>query len=200
MSRWTGAALIVLAFCANQAAAASRWHIKDFRVALNLKRDASLEVTETIVASFGSPKHGIYREIPIHYVVGAHQYSLRFRLLSVTDADGTPRETKVTYPGNLVRIRIGNPGRRVSGTQYYKIHYRIERAVLFHGDHAALHWNATGDGWEVPIVRATVVVELPEPLKEPRIGYAAWTGPYGSRARNAEAITRTLKGEYKARP
>lgn len=187
MSRWTGAALIVLAFCANRVAADSGWHIEEFRVVLKLNRDASLDVTETIAASFAYPKHGIYRRIPIHYVVGAHQYSLRFKLLSVTDQDGNSQATKVTYPGNLVRIRIGDPDRKVSGTQHYKIHYRVERAILFHGDHAALHWNATGDGWEVPIRHATVVVELPEPLEDPRIGYTTWIGPYGSRFRNAEA-------------
>ena len=56
------------------------WFVRSFNVALAIQPDAGLDVTETIDADFEVPKHGIYREIPIRYAVGLHQYALRFQI------------------------------------------------------------------------------------------------------------------------
>ena len=63
------------------------WLVRSFDVDLVVHPDAVLDVTETIDADFEVPKHGIYREIPIRYAVGLHQYALRFRLLGVDDGE-----------------------------------------------------------------------------------------------------------------
>ncbi len=160
------------------------WTITRFETQLEIEPDAGVEVTETIDAVFRSPKHGIYREIPIRYDVGLHQYALRFRLLNVDDGDGHALTKEVTYQDNRVRIRIGDADKTLTGRQTYRIHYRVDRAVLWEGEHAVLRWNATGTEWRVPIEKAVVVVTLPKPLPENQIDADAWTGPFGDRGKD----------------
>lgn len=160
------------------------WSISHFDVQINVGSDGMLDVTETITADFRSPMHGIYREIPVHYAVGAHQYSLRFRLRAVDDDASQARTTKTTYHSNLVKIRIGDPDATVTGRNVYRIHYQVGRAMLREGGHAVLRWNATGTEWRVPIERATVTVGLPSSVSPPELVADAWTGSYGARNKN----------------
>ncbi len=160
------------------------WTMERFDARIVIQPDSTLEVTETITADFAEPRHGIYREIPTLYDVGLHLYDLRFRLLGVSDDRGRDRETKTTYEDNKVRIRIGSADRTVTGRQVYIIRYRVDRAILWEGDHAVLRWNATGTEWRVPIDEARVDIVLPEPLEGDRISYNAWTGMFGATEKN----------------
>jgi Predicted membrane protein (DUF2207) len=167
------------------------WSIADFNVDVAISPDAVIDVTETIDADFAFPKHGIVREMPIRYAVGMHQYALRFRLLGVDDGEGREYLTSVSYESNLVRIQIGDPDRTVVGRRRYRIRYRIQRAILWEGNHAWEHannavllWNATGTEWEVPIAHSRVVVHLPRDLADDQLTYDAWVGRYGARGRD----------------
>ena len=170
----------------------SGWSVRSFDVELGVQPDASLDVSETIDADFDVPKHGIYREIPIRYAVGFHQYALRFQWLGVDDGAGTSYESAVTYEENRVRIRIGSANRTLTGPVRYRIRYRVMRAILWEGnrawgaeerdrDRAVLRWNATGTEWGVPIRRCTVTVRLPRELDDSQVVADAWTGPYGAK-------------------
>lgn len=75
-------------------------YIADYQVEVNLHRNATMTVTETITVNFGSVlRHGIYRKIPFRYqrkVKGIPTtYNIRIKLLSVTDERGNPYPVKV---------------------------------------------------------------------------------------------------------
>lgn len=163
------------------------WTISDYNVKLQIRPDGVIDVKETITADFGIPKRGIFREIPIRYDVGMHQYALRFKLLGVDDDEGHFRTTETTYHDNLIKLRIGDADRTLTGRQVYRIFYQVERAVLWEGEHSVLRWNATGTEWRVPIRHAEVVVTLPKPLDNGQLTYQVWTGAYGSRNQDAKA-------------
>ncbi len=197
--RWiAGILLAALATCQQPLWSQNDWSIADFDVAIELQPDGTLDVQETITAEFPRPKHGIFREIPIHYAVGAHQYSLRFRLVEVTDQAGAPWPKKVRHKSNLVEIRIGDPDVTVGGKQVYRIRYTVQRAIIWEGEHAVLRWNATGTEWRVPIGSAKVTVRLPRPLAADDLVCDAWTGRYGARGRDfryTQLDERTLRFE-----
>lgn len=178
--------LAVLGLSASWAGAALErgWRISSFDVEVRVQPNGAVEVTETIAADFAWLKHGIYRRIPIHYDVALHQYSLRFRLLDVTDGASRRRQTKVSHEHNYIRIRIGDPNRTVRGRQVYRIRYRVQRAILFEGYQAVLRWNATGNEWGVPIDEASVIVGLPRSMEEMEVSFDAWTGSYGARGKD----------------
>jgi uncharacterized membrane protein YgcG len=162
------------------------WFVNTFDTRLEIHDDARVDVTETIQAQFEQPRHGIYREIPVRYDVGMHLYDLRFRLQGVEDGQGNALEKQVSYEGNKVRIRIGDPDRTVTGAHTYVIRYRVERAILWEGERAVLRWNATGTEWWVPIHSAGVTVVLPKPITPDQVAAEAWTGTYGSRHQDAQ--------------
>ncbi|MDG3004954.1 DUF2207 domain-containing protein [Paludisphaera mucosa] len=166
------------------------WSIAGFDVDVTIRPDAGLDVVETVDADFAFPKHGILREIPVRYAVGLHQYALRFRLLGVDDGAGRGYATSVSYESNLVRIRIGDPERVVQGRNRYRIHYHVQRAILWEGNQAwedggraVLRWNATGTEWQVPMEHTRVTVHLPRDLNDSQLSYDAWMGRYGARGR-----------------
>lgn len=179
------ALLALLVLVAPARAQEGGWTIAEYKVQLQIQRDGVVDVTETIAADFQIQKRGIYREIPIRYDVGMHHYALRFRLLGVDDGEGHPRTTETTYHDNLVKLRIGDADRQLTGRQVYRIRYRVERAILWEGEHCVLRWNATGTEWRVPIRGAEVIVTLPKPLETGQLTYEAWTGAYGSRNQDA---------------
>jgi len=160
----------------------------------DVRSDSGLVVTETIDADFAVPKHGIYREIPIRYDVGLHQYALRFTLLEVDDGRlSEPYPVETSYEGDLVRLRIGSSTSTRTGRVRYRIRYHIQRAILREGNTAwsengttVLRWNATGTGWQVPVAASTVTVRLPRDLDQRRAdrrppGGAALHGPASGR-------------------
>jgi hypothetical protein len=173
----------------------SGWTVRAFDVTLAIQPDAWLDVTELIDAEFEVLKHGIYREIPIRYAVGMHQYALRFRFLGADDGAGRSYGTSVSYEENRVRIRIGDADRTLKGPVRYRIRYRVERAILWEGtrawgreagdrDHAVLRWNAIGTEWGVPILQTTVTVRLPRALDDSQVVTDAWTGAYGAKGKD----------------
>jgi len=183
--------IAVIASFSTLARADSGWSIRDFDIQLGINRDASIDVVETIDADFYVPKHGILREIPVRYAVGMHQYALRVKLLTVDDGEGHGYENTVSHEENRMRIRIGDPERTVQGPHRYRLHYRVERAILWEGNHAwekgdsaVLRWNATGTEWQVPIGASKVTVRLPAELDDSQLFYDAWTGYYNAREKN----------------
>ena len=166
------------------ARADSGWVINRFDARLEISRDGTLDVTETIDARFDEPRHGIFREIPVRYDVNGHLYDLRMHLKSVENGEGAGRNRSVTDNGNLIVIKIGDADRTLLGPQTYVIRYRVARAVLWEGDHAVLRWNATGNEWRVPIGQSIVTVVLPEPLDDSKVQYDAWTGRYGAKQKD----------------
>lgn len=165
-------------------------NIDSFDVDAVLGSDRVLDVTETIKYDFGnSSHHGIFRLIPETYQRNGAQYRLRLDFIGAA-LDGNPVESKVTYEGDNIRIRLGDPDRTITGSHVYTIHYATNRAVNDFPDdqQAELYWNVTGNGWEVPINASTFTLKGPsEPSKT-----ICYTGVYGSTEQNC---TQTASGQ-----
>lgn len=172
---WLFAALLSLC------PAAWAWEIASFETRVTIAEDATATVEETIVADFtGEARHGIYRDIPIHYSdrLGQH-FVLRLRVRGVTNAYGQPWPYRLESSGRSRRIRIGDPDTTVTGEQTYRIVYDVERgAVRFFPDHDECYWNLTGNEWAVPIRR--VRAELAVPMAATGVRAVAYLGFYGS--------------------
>jgi uncharacterized membrane protein YgcG len=177
----------------------SGWTIREFNVLLAIQPDRTLDVTETIDANFEVSKHGIYRDIPIRYAVGMHQYALPFHLLGVDDGSGNSHPTQVSNFENRVQIRIGEAARVLQGPVRYRIRYRVLRAILQEGNRAwekdaharaVLRWVAAGTEWGVPVEKTVVTVALPRDLDDSQVTYDAWTGAYG--AKNKDFVKRRI--------
>jgi uncharacterized membrane protein YgcG len=162
------------------ASAEQGWVVLSFDAHYVIHQDGSVTVTEDIRVDFGAQrKHGIIRAIPVEYRYEPDPSYRRQTPTSVIGVDDGSRAHRYeTYhAGADLEIKIGDPDRTVSGEQRYRIVYSVRGALNAFDEHDELYWNVTGNEWDVPIMRASAVVEAPM-LRQA----ACFEGPYGSQA------------------
>jgi uncharacterized membrane protein YgcG len=169
----------VLAAGMGRASAGPAEAILRYDVVIQIQRDDSIVVRETIDYDFGTAqRHGIFRDIPttLRYD-DAHDRTYPLDVVSVTGSPGTPVQYEKEDAGaGKTRIRIGDPDRTITGRHTYVIRYRMGGALNGFPDHDELYWNAVGPDWAVPIQEARVTVSAPGPID----GIACYAGPAGS--------------------
>lgn len=148
---------------ATPAAADTGWAIDGFRAVITIRPDGSLAIIESIDVDFdGLQKHGIFRDIPTRYRYDdAHDRLYRLSVQGVTDASGHGVTYQVSAGGAVTEIKIGDPGRTVSGKQSYRISYTVAGALNAFADHDELYWNVNGAEWGVPTAMASATVLVP---------------------------------------
>lgn len=156
---------------------ASAEAINNFDARIEIKKDASVFVSEKITYDFGTNgRHGIFRDIPLATENGPQ---LDVNVASVSDELGHAYLYNVSILNNAVHIKIGNPNLTVSGRRTYVIKYLVYNAIRTFSDHDEFYWNVTGDRWLVPIDKASASVTLfDSSLMDPKM--ACFTGPVKS--------------------
>lgn len=173
--------------------------VDDFRFAsfdarMDLSRaddgHAELSVTETLVAQFPDEdqNRGIVRVIPDDY----DGVPLQTRVLSVTDADGTPVPYEVETDRREVRVLTGDD-EYVRGEQTYVISYTQRDTIRSFVDTDAdeFYRDVNGTQWEQPFGRVSVELSVDPTLADAALDGAAscYRGEQGSDERCD--ITRT---------
>ena len=180
------AALIALAAFALPSPAHADERILRFVSDVQVNKDSSLDVTETIDvrAENVEIEHGIFRDFPTRYrTANGGRMRVGFTLGPVT-RNGIAEPAKVEPIANGVRIRIGDADTTVPpGDHRYVIRYRTTRQIGRFKSYDELYWNATGNGWAFPIDEAEAIVRLPSavPLSRPSF----YTGPQESKGADA---------------
>jgi len=186
-SRW----LLALALC--WGAALSAEEILEYQADLVGKAGGTLLIHERIEYDFGDlQRHGIFRDIP-------NRVPAPWGGKRTLEIDGIEVErNRHTAPwveesvhgdaGPMLRLRIGDPDRTVSGRHTYSIRYRVADSLLPAGENDAFRWNAIGTGWKVPIRSAKVRLTLPAELQgNADLEGRFYTGPWGSTAHDGRA-------------
>ncbi len=155
------AALLLLAA---PAAADDGWVIDRFAADIEIQRDGTLNITESIDVDFLNlqDRHGIFRVIPVRYQWEADPKMLRVYdvdVRSVRDASGRSLTYETSEGGGPnFSIRIGDADRIVTGKQAYRISYTVRGALNAFPDHDELFWNVNGGDWDVPMRAVTAAV------------------------------------------
>ncbi|HWQ03239.1 MAG TPA: DUF2207 domain-containing protein, partial [Candidatus Nitrosotenuis sp.] len=161
--------------------------IQNFDVTVEVSKDASILVTETIQPRFTGSWNGIYRTIPVEYrTPQGFNKTLFLEIVSITDENGNDLRVEQSRERHYKKLKIWVPGAR-DAVRTVVIKYRVPNALLFFSDHDELYWNITGDEWEVPIESATATILLPS--NATGIRTLAFTGAYGSRESAADIET-----------
>ncbi|HKC40254.1 MAG TPA: DUF2207 domain-containing protein, partial [Gemmatimonadales bacterium] len=179
--------LLLLSVWSTPALAQRSYTIDRFDAVIQVQRDASIQVTETITARFVGSYNGIYRTIPVTYrTPQGLNWTLGVRLVSVTDDQGRPLRVETSRERHLLKFKMWIPGAN-NATRTVVLHYRAKNALRFFDEHDELYWNVTGDEWEVPIGKASARVELPSGTAG--VHAIAFNGAYGGAARDARVDT-----------
>lgn len=155
--------------------------IDKFITDIQLHSDASIQVEESITYDFGdAERRGILRDIIVGYNARGGNYKLRVSEISVVDENNNPYTFTTSYSGSNLQIKIGDADKLITGLHTYRIRYTVRRAINYFKDHEELYWNATGNGWEVPIGEAETIVRLESGLTDSDVMRTCYFGPYGS--------------------
>jgi uncharacterized membrane protein len=149
---------------------------------ITVQSDGRLEVSEGIIYDFANvSRHGIFRTIPVIKTnTEGKKFVVGFSRFSVVDDKGSAYEFKTTRTDESVSLKIGDPDRTMTGVHPYFINYLVEGGLTYFSDHDELYWNVTGNDWEIPIDKVSVVVALPGEVNPKDITVTCFTGAYGS--------------------
>jgi len=161
--------------------------ILDWHSEIAVETSGAMTVTETIqVRAEGNIiKRGIYRDFPTKYKDRTgNQILVDFTLLGVKK-DGRPEPYHTKGLSNGIRIYAGKSDIFLKPSVYtYQIIYQTNRQLGYFEEHDELYWNVTGNGWEMPILKATASVTLPPTVPSNALQVAGYVGPQGSREQN----------------
>ena len=158
-------------------------HIKSFQSEITLNKDGTIDVKESIIYDFSTlSKHGIYRDIPfIKTNEDGKKFELGLDNFSVTNENGRSYKfVKSWIDEKILRLKIGDADRYVTGEHQYVISYKVSGALTYYSDHDELYWNVNGNEWTVPSRYTTSEVMFPAVVKKEDIKTACFTGITGS--------------------
>ncbi|MEN9406832.1 MAG: hypothetical protein RLZZ455_48 [Candidatus Parcubacteria bacterium] len=136
------------------------WVIDSFHSEIAVEKTGDVKIQETIEVDFGTlQKHGIYRDLPYVYDRDGKPYYTELHIDSVMQ-DGLSATTNVTKNENNINIRIGDADKTLSGTHRYVLTYSVKGILQGFDGYDELYWNVTGNGWGVPIERASAGVKV----------------------------------------
>jgi uncharacterized membrane protein len=188
--------LLLLAAMSHYTTAQEYFTIKRYDVNVEVNKDASLDIEETIFVNFISERHGILRFIPYKYqlqslpegveVADRQLESGGYAHTIIENIRVDDWNWHVNTEGDYKVIKIGSADKYVTGDQQYVIRYRILNAINFFKDKSELYFNIIGNKWETTIDSVNFSVKLYEQL--PNVpDYFVATGPYGSRENSTTA-------------
>lgn len=180
--------LLFLSFFTFFSASAYAENIALFDVEITLNEDSTMQVVETIHYDFGSEqRHGIFRDIPYSYRIDDGEMIVDIDVEKVVDENGLEHMYEVSTDYSSVNIKIGDPDEYVSGKVVYEIYYETSSLVNIFEDYGELYWNVTGNGWGVPINRATARIIVPRGGDARAADAICFTGYGGDQESNCEA-------------
>ena len=177
-----GIAAAIMAGAFSVYAQTSVERIDQFSTRIEVRKDATIGVTERITYNFGNgSRHGIFRNIPVNYKTSLGNQSAKISNVSVVDENGASYRFFISKKGDNEEIKIGDPDTLVSGIKTYIITYTVERALGYFENYDEIYWNTTGNGWDVMIVAADVAVRLPESVLGTSIQSSCYFGYLGGK-------------------
>lgn len=150
---------------------------------VTVNRDSTLLVRETVrlYATRALAESGIYRDFATRYSDRfGNPYFVHIEVDSL-ELDGDPIDFYLRKLANGVRIYLGAGATTIPpGEHTYELTYTVDRALGLFFDHDELYWDATGNGWALPIQAASASVHLPGGIAQEAILMDAYTGRPGS--------------------
>lgn len=162
--------------------------IHSFDVNITAHKNGSMDIEEIINYDFeGSERHGIYRYIPLYTKVGN-----LYRIIKISNVnilrDGQSENFTTSKNNEQVSFKIGNVNKTITGHHIYKISYTVENGIGSNfPDHDEIYWNATGNGWDVSIEKASTSITNDFGAKTEN--FICFTGSFGSTEKNCQIKT-----------
>lgn len=172
------------------------YFIKNYKIQIEVHKDASISVIEDLEVKFNAQRHGIIRKIPFRYnlkPVAENSEKADLQMVSgnkirtfVEDIDVPGHNFEVSTEGDYKAIKIGSAEKFAPPNVHYKIEYRLLNAISFFKDHSELYFNLIGNEWDTKIDSVNFSVHFFDQIND-TTGWFIATGSYGSNEHKAIA-------------
>lgn len=164
--------------------------INSFDTTITAHKDGTMNIVEKINYDFGSlDRHGIFRYIPTYVKVGNLYRIYKFSDIQVL-RDGNPENYANNSDAKQLSLKIGNADKTITGVHNYEIDYVVSNGIgSNYSDHDEIYWNATGNGWDLDIEKASLTFNTDFGVSPTKI--LCFTGAYGSKDSNC-TVSRNL--------
>jgi len=163
--------------------------VERLEINLSLQNNSDIRIKEKIYWYFPSPKHGMYRNIPINKRSEGNPLKTptSIQINSVmyypsNNVTGIRNSYSKEESGREVVIKIGEANRTITGLYVYEIDYTVKNGINYFEDHDELFWNIIGTGWTVPIEKVEAKINVPGIIQNT----VCYTGLSGSKGTNCQ--------------
>ena len=151
--------------------------IDSFNIDVKVNENYSLDVTEEINVNFSEYRHGIYRDIPTSGTLvrqdgTSSNFRARVKNVEVNE------EFESSSEGNGIRIKIGDPDRKIIGEKTYKISYTYYMGKDQLDNFDEFYYNLIGEGWDTTISNIKFSIVMPKEFDSSKLGFSK--GAYGT--------------------
>lgn len=169
--------------------------IDKYDVDIVVNENNTYDVTETITAYFNSPKHGIYRNIPLKNTVTRLDGTKSVNRAKITNLSVDNRY-KTSRENNNLQIKIGSSEYTLTGENTYVIKYNYNIGKDKSINYDELYYNIIGNEWDTVIGNVTFKITMPKEFDSSKIGFSS--GSYGSTSNNViyNVSGNTISGYY----
>ncbi|MDA6070719.1 DUF2207 domain-containing protein [Flavobacterium sp. AC] len=138
--------------------------ILNFDVKIKIEKSGHINVVEkiSIYAEGNIFRHGLLRILPLtRKDKDGHEIDVQYTINSVKK-DGKTESYFTKEESGDWKIYIGNKDLELqSGIYDYEISYTAPFQIGYFDQYDELYWNVTGNGWNLPIDKATCEISLP---------------------------------------
>ena len=141
-------------------------------VDIKVNQNNSFDISETIIADFDTPHHGIYMTLPLFNTLRRLDGTTTTNHARITNLSVSEDYTTEVENSNYV-IKIGSADKTITGKHTYlvKYNYNIGRDPL--NDKDELYFNIISDNWETPTDKVTFKITLPEAFDSSTLGFSS---------------------------
>lgn len=148
---------------------AADYVFESYHLDLDVSASNVYTIKEDIVANFSTPRHGIFREIPVRFG------KKRIKLENLTSSDPIIEDS---VSSDFITFRLGSADSTVIGRKNYTIAYTYDIGADDYDDYDELYFNLVGPGWQSTIEEFTFTLKFPKPIDPSMIWLTG--GAYGS--------------------
>lgn len=142
--------------------------ILNFDVKIQIEKSGTIKVVEniTINAEGNTFRHGLLRVLPLtRQDKDGHEIDVKYTISSVKK-DGATESYFTKEEFGDWKVYIGNKDVDLErGIYDYQISYSVPFQIGYFDQYDELYWNVTGNGWDLPIDKATCQISLPSGAK-----------------------------------
>lgn len=186
---------LLFAFPASAISNVAGYTFDSHDVDIIVNQNNSFDITETIIADFETPHHGIYMTLPLFNTVKRLDGTTTTNHARVTNLSVSEDYTTEIENNNYI-IKIGSADKTITGKHTYtvKYNYNIGRDPLNGKDE--LYFNIIGDNWETSTDNVTFKITLPEAFDSSTLGFSS--GLIGSTTNKVHYSVdgNTISGSY----